>query len=143
MVLASHNGMLSGARVLVADDDPDLLQAVVSALESLGTNVVQASNGAELIDRLADAGPFDLIVTDIAMPWLAGVRAMHAARMAGVGTSVIVMTALRDKVIPKQVKALGANVALLRKPFELNELEAAAVRLLEGRSRQPADQTRG
>ena len=108
----------------------DLLDAVADALEHHGEVVIRASNGAELIDRLADSGPFDLVVTDVAMPWLNGIRAMRAARTAGLRTSVIVMTALRDQSLRRQVDALGGSAALLEKPFDLDELEAAVTNLL-------------
>jgi CheY-like chemotaxis protein len=134
---ASAICMLSGARVLVVDDDHELLEAIADALGRLDAHVVRASDGAELIDRLADSGPFDLVVTDIAMPWMTGVRAMRAARTAGLGMSVIVITALRDRTIPAEVKALGRHAALLHKPFEMSELESAASKLLAERHREP------
>ncbi len=123
-------------RVLAADDDPQLLEAIVASLEQLDVDVVCARNGAEVIDRLADSGPFDLVVTDIAMPWMTGLSSLRAARTAGLGMPVIVITALADKAIPREVKALGANVTLLRKPFELSGLKSVAEKLLAGRSRQ-------
>ena len=124
--------MLSGARVLVADDDPQLLDALTEALEQLGATVVQARNGGELIDRLADSSPFDLIVTDISMPWMTGLSSMRAARTAGLGMPLIVITGLTDETIPAEVSALGRNAVLLRKPFEIRELESAAEQLLTG-----------
>jgi DNA-binding response OmpR family regulator len=127
--------MPSQARVLVADDDPELLDTVTDILAGLGAEVVQARDGAQLVEYLADEGPFDLVITDIAMPWMTGIRAMRAARLAGVGTSLIVMTALRDESIPVQVSALGAT--LLRKPFDAAELESLVARLLADR-RAPA-----
>jgi DNA-binding response OmpR family regulator len=129
--------MLSGMRVLVADDDHELLDAISDGLVRLGADVTCSRNGAELIESLADKGPFDLVVTDIAMPWMTGVQAIHAARTAGLGTSVIVMTALRDESIPARVQALGKNAALLYKPFALAELEALALSLLAQRGAQP------
>jgi DNA-binding response OmpR family regulator len=123
--------MLSGARVLVADDDPELVESVTEALTRLGVDVVGATNGAQLIECLADQGPFDLVITDIAMPWMTGVRAMRAARTAGLGMPVIVMTALRDDGIVAEVKSLGAR--LLRKPFGLVELESVVEALLAKR----------
>jgi two-component system cell cycle sensor histidine kinase/response regulator CckA len=129
--------MSSHARVLVADDDPLLLDAVAESLTRMGADVVRAESGAELIDQLADEGPFDLVVTDISMPWMSGLQAVHSARTAGLGTSVIVMTALRDERIPAQVKALGEHAVLLRKPFELADLEAVASALLSSSSAQP------
>jgi CheY-like chemotaxis protein len=122
--------MLQHARVLVADDDPDLLDAVVEALERLGAEVVRAEGGGELIEQIADDGPFALIVTDICMPWMTGLQVMHSARTAGLETPIIVMTALTDERIPAQVLALGENAILLHKPFDVSELASAASRLL-------------
>jgi CheY-like chemotaxis protein len=130
--------MLPAARVLVADDDPDLLEAVAESLTRLGASVIRASNGAELIEHLAEHGPFDLVVTDIGMPWMTGLKAMHAARMAGLGTSIIVMTGLREAWIPARVRALGGSAALLEKPFDLAELETLASKLLAERRQEPA-----
>jgi DNA-binding response OmpR family regulator len=122
--------MLPHPHVLVADDDLPLLAAVADALTNLGADVIRAESGAELIERLADEGPFDLVVTDVSMPWMSGLQAMHAARAAGLGTSVIIMTALHDDRLAAQVQALGRGAILLRKPFELGELETVATRLL-------------
>lgn len=118
------------ARVLVADDDPDMLAAVSDALASLGFDVLGVENGAGLIDRLAMDGPFDLIVTDISMPWMDSLKTLRSIRTAGVTTPVVVMTALTDEQIPARVQALGANAVLLRKPFGLDELASAAQRLI-------------
>jgi len=122
--------MLDGARVLVADDDPLLLATVGDALAHLGAKVTSAASGAELIEQMANEGPFDLVVTDVSMPWMNGLQAMQAARAAGLGTSVIFITALADERIPSQVRALGENARLLRKPFDLSQLGAAASELL-------------
>jgi DNA-binding response OmpR family regulator len=121
---------LSHAHVLVADDDPQLLDAVADGLTRLGADVIRATSGANLIEQLASAGPFDLVVTDISMPWMSGLQAIRSTRAAGLATSVIVMTALTDERIPAQVRALGGKALLLRKPFELGELESAASKLL-------------
>jgi DNA-binding response OmpR family regulator len=67
------------------------------------------------------------------MPWMSGLQAMRSTRAAGLATSVIVMTALTDPRIPAQVKSLGDNAVLLRKPFELSELESAVSMLLAAR----------
>jgi CheY-like chemotaxis protein len=122
--------MLQGARILVADDDPQLLDAVAESLTRRGADVVCAEGGAELIEQLAEQGPFGLVITDISMPWMNGLQAMYSARTAGLGTAVIVMTALRDERIPEQVRALGENARLLHKPFEQGELLSAATDLL-------------
>jgi two-component system response regulator QseB len=115
---------------LVADDDLALLRAISESLEASGATVTRASNGAELIEALGGEGPFDLIVTDVAMPWMTGLQAMHSTRYAGLSTPVIVITALKDPEIPEYVRALGGAAVLLRKPFGLDELEAEVARLL-------------
>jgi len=125
--------MLSGARVLVADDDPLLLESVADALATLGADVIRANSGEELVEQLANEGPFDLVVTDVSMPWMSGLTAIHAARSAGISQAVIVMTAREDERIPAQVQALGPDAAFLRKPFGLAELSDTASRLLERR----------
>jgi two-component system OmpR family response regulator len=122
--------------VLVADDDPDMLAAVSDALASLGFDVLSVENGAGLIDRLAMDGPFDLIVTDISMPWMDSLKTLRSIRTAGVTTPVVVMTALTDEQIPARVQALGTNTVLLRKPFSLDELAAAAQRLIASGPRE-------
>ncbi|HUK33635.1 MAG TPA: response regulator [Vicinamibacterales bacterium] len=122
--------MLSDARILVADDDPLMLDSVAEALSGMGARVTRAASGAELVDEMAAAGPFDLVVTDVAMPWMSGLTAMRAARTAGLGTAVIVMTGRRDERIPSQVRALGPNAVLLRKPFGLDDLEKVVSTLL-------------
>lgn len=121
--------MAAHARVLVADDDPEMLGAVADALERLGHEVVRATSGGELVDQYAQGNQFDLIISDISMPWMDGLRTLRSMRTAGVRVPVIVMTALRDEQIPAQVRALGARTRLLRKPFGLDELEAAVAAL--------------
>jgi len=134
--------MLESARVLVADDDPLLLPTVAEALAQFGAHVMCASSGDELIEQLANDGPFDLVVTDISMPWMSGLQAIHAVRTAGLGTSVIFITALADERIASQVRALGENALLLRKPFDLPQLVAAASTLLARRPTTDASRTR-
>jgi two-component system, OmpR family, KDP operon response regulator KdpE len=131
--------MMSNVRVLVADDDPLLLESVADALISLGADVIRASTGEELVEQLANEGPFDLVVTDVGMPWMSGLTAIHAARSAGISQAVIVMTAREDEGIPAQVQALGPDAVFLRKPFGLTELAAAASALL-ARRHVPAGQ---
>ena len=127
--------------MLVADDDPEMLAAVSDAFAGLGYEVATVESGAGLIDRLANDGPFNLIVTDVSMPWMDGLKTLRSIRTAGVTTPVIVMTALRHPHIPSHVRALGSNAILLHKPFEVGELAAAAAQLMEsgprGAQQQP------
>jgi two-component system response regulator MprA len=117
-------------RVLVADDDPELLDIVATELAEDGWVVTRASNGAELVRELTRGGPWDLIVTDISMPWMNGLEVARVARSSGLTTPLLVITALKAGQLDAQVASLGRDTALLRKPFELDELRAAARSLL-------------
>jgi len=115
------------ARVLVADDDAATLGLVADVLEKLGCDVTRADDGHELLLALAEGPPFDLLVTDISMPWMTGLQVAYSAREAGLTTPVLVMTAL--PIDPARIDALGHTI-LLRKPFGAKQLEAAALHLL-------------
>lgn len=116
---------MKNPRLLIADDDPEMLALLTMYVEELGASVVHARDGDELLNTLAMDTKFDLIITDVAMPWMTGPQVLHFARAAGDHTAVIVITARRDSWIPKQVDALGADALLLQKPFSPIELQAA------------------
>jgi CheY-like chemotaxis protein len=122
----------SNLQILVADDDPDILEGVATTLEALGATVTRAATGAELMAHLGETGLFDLVITDIAMPWMTGLQAMHSTRYAGLRTPVIVMTALSAPEIPARVQALGASARLLRKPFGMADLAREIADLIPG-----------
>jgi two-component system, OmpR family, response regulator TctD len=117
-------------RVLIADDDAEFLEIVGTALRRLHLDVVTAICGVELLDKLANEGAFDLVITDVAMPWMSGLQVMHSARAAGMKCPVIVMTALRSIEVGKQVTTLGSHVQLLLKPFTTSMAEVAIQRAL-------------
>jgi CheY-like chemotaxis protein len=124
-------------RALVADDDREMLSLVAKALRQFyDAEVVAVESGGELLEKIANDGAFDVIVTDITMPWMTGLHVMHSARTAGLPIPVVVMTALRDPTLPEQVAALGASAELLHKPFSLVELFAALRRSLANTKRE-------
>jgi len=125
---------MSSPRVLVADDDTAVLEAVADAIEDLGADVICARSGAELIECFGECGPFDLVITDVSMPWMSGLQAMHSVRTAGLATPVIVMTALKEERVADQVRTLGRDAVLMRKPFALADLQQTARTLLSSRT---------
>lgn len=112
-------------RVLVADDDPEMLEMVAGIVKrELRAKVTRAATGHELLEKLAEH-EWDLIITDISMPWMTGLQVMHSARTAGLPVPVVVMTALQGAEIADQVGALGSHARLIRKPFSFEDLLAA------------------
>lgn len=119
-------------RVLVADDDLDMRQVIRQILESLGAEVHEASSGVALLSRLADDRDFDLVVTDVRMPWMSGEHVVRMARTAGFDVPVLIMTAFADDGLRRAVEALPGS-ALLEKPFDMRDLVSWARKILGAR----------
>ncbi len=110
-------------RIAIADDDPDSLDLLRLALESPATAIYEAVTGMELARLLLENDPFDLVVTDVLMPWMEGLQVLSSARKAKVMTPVLVITGLVRPDVQDTVDRLG-NARLLRKPFGIPELRA-------------------
>jgi len=108
-------------RVLLADDDIEMRGVVRHVLETLGLEVREASSGVALLSCLAEESDFDLVVTDVRMPWVSGAQVVEMARAAGFDMPVLIMTAFADEGIRKSVQGI-AGAQLLEKPFEMHEL---------------------
>jgi len=63
--------LMTGKKVLVVDDDPDILDAVTMVLESQGCQVAVAHDGIECFDKLSGERP-DLVILDLLMPKMDG-----------------------------------------------------------------------
>lgn len=125
-----------GVKALLADDDTELLVPLSEALTELGMEVQCAASGAELIQRLVGSS-YDIVITDVSMPWMNGLHAALAARNSGLKMPIVVMTGLRNEKVLSQMAALGANVVLVRKPFKFTDLVAAISSLLGPGALQP------
>lgn len=117
--------------VLIADDDDDMRALMATTLRSDGYSVVEAHDGAELLEILRDAledprrRP-DILVTDIKMPRLSGFGVLQALRRAQVRMPVILVTAFGDQSMHTVAKRLGA-VGVLQKPFDVDDLRTVVL----------------
>jgi two-component system response regulator MprA len=118
-------------RLLVADDDPALRDALRRALRLEGYDVDLAADGEEALGAVSSGGP-DLLVLDVAMPRVDGLEVARRIRTAGNRLPILMLTA-RDAV-DDRVAGLDAGADdYLVKPFALEEL-FARVRALSRRS---------
>jgi hypothetical protein len=78
--LHSADGVFTGKKVLIVDDDVRNVFALTSVLEANGMDVVFAENGREALDALRANADVDLVLMDIMMPELDGYEAMQAVR---------------------------------------------------------------
>lgn len=107
-------------RVLVADDEPNIVELLATSLKFAGFQVMSASDGREAYE-LALVNEFDILILDVMMPHFDGFTVIQKLRQLNVNTPVIFLTArdsLSDKV---RGLTLGAD-DYLTKPFSLEEL---------------------
>jgi CheY-like chemotaxis protein len=113
------------ARVLVVDDDPDLLTLVEMQLRHHGHLVVTATGGPDALDVVAAQGPPDVAVLDVAMPGMNGLDLLRELR-AREETRQLPAIFLSARVGPEDIAAgtaLGATY--LTKPYVMSVLLAA------------------
>jgi DNA-binding response OmpR family regulator len=109
-------------RVLVADDDPDILKIVTANLEAEGIAVDAVTNGWEAQARALSTSP-DLIILDIAMPGRTGLEVMAALRSHAetADIPVVLLTARSSDADVWEGWKAGAAY-YLTKPFDTGQL---------------------
>jgi CheY-like chemotaxis protein len=118
-------------RVVIADDDPETLDLLIEVLHGPVIEIRKAVSGAELVDLLAEHGPFDLIVTDVDMPWLNGLAVVRAARAAEIQSPVLFISGDSRPDLVAAIECLG-NSRLLRKPVVVSTLRKTVEEMLAG-----------
>jgi DNA-binding response OmpR family regulator len=111
-------------KLLLADDDTDLLDVTAYALRRAGYVVVTVTDGQEAVDRHRDERP-DLVLLDLALPRLTGFEACRRIRERAT-TPVILLTARTDDDSVVQGFAAGAD-DYVAKPFSHRQLAVRAV----------------
>lgn len=122
------------ATILVVDDEQPLRDLLAEILESEGHRVIVAGNGREALAMARRDRP-DLVVSDVMMPFLNGVKLCQQLKAEASTASVPVI--LMSAAGPRVVNGSGAD-AFLKKPFDLDEIEAIIGRLLVPDSRPDA-----
>jgi two-component system response regulator (stage 0 sporulation protein F) len=113
-----------GLRVLIAEDDPDLLRVIARAIRETGHEALEFPNGTALVDYLSEHrseldGAF--LVTDVQMPGVNGLEVLAELKIARQPLRTIVITAFPDEQTQRVSRALGAS-ALFAKPFDVEDL---------------------
>jgi two-component system KDP operon response regulator KdpE len=123
-------------KVLVADDDPQLVRALRITLSAHGYDVVAAPDGAAAITLAAREHP-DIVMLDLGMPRLDGVQVIEALRG---WTSVPIIVVSGRTGSADKVEALDAGADdFVTKPFQIDEL-LARLRALSRRAAASADE---
>jgi CheY-like chemotaxis protein len=109
-------------RVLVVEDDPQVLQFVASQLLSLGYEVTAVSDGPDALASLERDTTFDLLLSDLVLPkGMSGVDLARFARRIKPDPKVILTSGYSEDVF-QQHGRLDDETPLLRKPYKRKEL---------------------
>lgn len=106
-------------KLLIVDDDQDLLEVLKETLSELDCIVTGTSDPAEALELLEREG-FDLVLSDIQMPRITGMDLMSASRQLGSEAHFVFISGVADFVISKQIPKVEHKV--IEKPFRKNEL---------------------
>ncbi len=118
------------ARILLVDDEEGVRGFLKRGLEMDGHVVSLAIDGADALEKLAEASaPFDLMLTDIRMPVMDGIALALAAKRDYPKLIILLMTGFADQ--RERARGLDAIVTdVLTKPFPLAAMREAVTRAL-------------
>ena len=110
-----------GLRVLVADDEEDILEVIQDRLEACGFNVTTAANGTEALRKIMTER-FDGVFLDVKMPEMSGIEVLEEVRKRDTKLPIIIITSSTSREAAIGSLAKGANEFIL-KPFDWEELK--------------------
>lgn len=116
------------ARILITEDEDSLRSFVARALRMDGHETVEAADGAEGLEALAE-GRFDLLLSDIRMPVMDGIELTHKAAAAHPGLRILLMTGYAEQ--RERADDLATKIIdVVSKPFSLPDIRTAVARAL-------------
>ena len=115
-------------KILVADDEVEGRVVIKEALTGLDVDVTEVENGQQALER-ATSQDFDLIVMDLAMPFVDGVEALKVIHMSEPDLPIIVVTGVQEEETKSLALKSGANI-LIEKPFDLPDFVSGVRKLL-------------
>lgn len=114
-------------RVLVAEDDDEMRLLLSECLRRKGMRVIECPNGLHLVEHLTglitrgERPEFDIIISDIRMPWISGLQVFKGLRSKRALPPVILITAFGDEETHQQARNIGV-AAIYDKPFDIDVL---------------------
>ena len=119
------------ARLLVVDDDQQLLESLARLLESFGHQCALAHDADEARARLQET-TFDLVLTDVAMPGDSGIDLLRELRRELPDVAAVMVTGIDREEIAREAIEIGAFGYVI-KPFQPNEIKLAVLNALRRR----------
>jgi DNA-binding response OmpR family regulator len=120
------------AKILIVDDDPDMVELLRLALTQAGYSACTATTGTEALAEAQRSSP-DLVVLDLLLPGLNGFNVCESLRRNPATASVpIIMITVLPGQFPRLVGAEAGANAFVNKPFHTQELVSCVEGLLRG-----------
>jgi DNA-binding NtrC family response regulator len=123
---------MTAARVLLVEDEANMVRTLARILERKGYVVDSASTGEEALQRLGEA-PYDLVITDLNMPVMDGMQLLRVMKERQLNPATIVLTGHGTIQSAVEAMKLGAGDYLI-KPCHPDELLVVAARVLDVRA---------
>ena len=122
--------MADKKRILVADDDADLLDLLKMDLTYQGYEVLGASNGKDAL-QVAMTEKLDLILLDVMMPYIDGYHVAYEVtnKLGPAAPQILIMTS-RDTAREKGIALMSGAQEVIQKPFEMNALHGRIAEVL-------------
>ena len=118
-----------GIRILVADDDPDIVFSLSERLRWLGHDVVTANDGQAALAAV-ESHALDLALLDVSMPQLNGIEALKCMRKRWPNLPVVVVTAYGTIRLAVEAMKEGA-VDFITKPFEPGQIDLIVATMVQ------------
>lgn len=123
---------LAGVKVVLVDDDPDVLEAMNTAMRAEGAETTTVADGNEAVRVCQEVTP-DLVVLDMMLPKRSGFLVLEKIKGYERCPAVIMLTANEGKRHQAYAESLGVDRYLL-KPVPLERLLSVAAELVAARS---------
>lgn len=107
-------------RLLIVDDDEILRETLSILLESEARDITVCATAPDALDRHRTR-PFDVVLTDVSLPGMTGLALARALLADDPQAWVVLMS---GHALDPAMRALGPNVRVVQKPFEVARLEA-------------------
>ena len=109
-------------RVLIAEDEPNIVESLIFILSRAGFEVTSATDGDVALSMIRDTKP-DVVILDVMLPSRNGFEVMKSVRADAVigGTPIIILTAKGQSRDRRMAEEIGAN-AFVTKPFSNQDI---------------------
>lgn len=120
--------MSARPKILIVDDEPLIRDALSYKLKKEGYDVDTAEDGEKAIDKI-DAEDYEIIISDIMMPFISGFELVKILKERGKEAPVLMLTSLNSETAVLKAFDLGAD-DYMTKPFSPNELSVRIKKLI-------------